>query len=284
MYGICFPSPDLWALPPLISLLLAAAAIIFSVLVLSLSLKAVNYIRFTAPVLPVALIVLLASNRWVSYGLDTSLLMLAANALCLAILFPTFDRFDTSRQFFILATFLSFGSMVEYSFLFMAPVYIVGGIIMKSFRIREFFALVLGLLAPYWILIGFGIVDIQDFRFPETVPLDLRLEQNPDLYTSLISVGLAGFVALLLSVNNSLAFLHGNSRSRCTHLAVSFTGFACLVLMAVDLDNIFAYCATVYLWCAFEIYSFLGLRNLKNPWPALCAFLVPFIVLFFFML
>ena len=283
-YGICLPSPNQWNIPPFLSWIMAVLVIGATALLMVVTNKKFNFIPTTEPLLPTAFVLLLACNVLISDRIGMPLILMAVNAVCLYILFETYEKFNSSQEFFLLATFLSFGSMVEYVFLMMIPVYVVGGLFMKSFRGRELIAFIFGILAPYWIMIGFGLVDIDSFSLPVSSSLIMQLEVNADVYVALISVGFAGLIALVASLYNSITLLNGNSRVRCMHLAINFLGYICLIFMIGDFNNIMSYSATVYMWCAFEIAMLFAIHNFRNSWIWLLSLLAVFMILYFIML
>lgn len=283
-YGICLPSPNNWHIPSFLSWFLTVAIVAGTAFLAYLSNKKYNLISTTEPLLPVTIILLLSCNALITVRLGTPVIMMAVNAICLYILFETYEKFNSTQEFFFLATFLSFGSMVEYSFLMMIPVYIVGGVLMKSLRWREIIAFLFGIIAPYWILVGLGVISIFNFKLPESTELTTQLELNPNLYLSLISVGFAGLLALVASLYNSYLLLNGNSRIRCMHLAISILGYICLLFMIADFNNIMAYSGTIYLWCALEVASLFGSGNFRNSWIWLLSFVIIFFILYTIML
>lgn len=283
-YGICLPSPNQWHIPSFLSWLLAVLVIVGTAFMQALTNKKYNLISTTEPLLPVVFVSLIACNTIVTDHIGTPVIMMAVNALCLYILFETYEKFNSTQEYFLLATFLSFGSMIEYSFLVMIPVYVVGGILMKSFKLREVIAFLFGLLAPYWILTGFGVIEINSFRLPASTALSLQLELNPSLFISLISVGVAGVVALVTSLYNSYSLLNGNAKLRSMHLAINIMGYICLIFMIGDYNNILAYSGTVYLWCALEGVALFTSNPGRSGLIWLLSFYLCFLVLYFIML
>ena len=283
-YGVCVASPNTWVLPRFLSWLLNILAVAATALLLSAMNRKYNLIPTSQPILPVCFLLLLSMNAAVTCRLGTPVMLMAVNAACLYILFDTYERPNSTQEFFIIATLLSFGSMIDYSFLMMVPVYVAGGFVMKSFRLREAIAFIFGLVSPYWIMVGMGIVGVDHFRLPMSTSLSHQLELNPDMMRCFISIGLASLIALVASIYNSVSLLHGNARVRCLHLSVNILGYVCLIAMIGDYNNLLAYAGTIYLWMSLEIVGLYANRpsGSSNLWMMIC--LIVFFILFLYMI
>lgn len=264
--GICLPSPNLWELPTIWSwgantLLLALIAI--GAFLLN---RHYNFIRSTQPVVPAVFLVMTASNPWICDHLSTSALVCAVNVINLAILFGCYRQRNTTQQMFIIATMVSVGSMTEYAFIpFLIP-YIVGAIVMKAFRIKEFLAMGMGLIAPYWVGVGFGLIDLNWFRLPEFTDLFNGSADAPELFVLLMSLAVAALIGLLLGLNNSIKLYAGNSRVNALNLSISLVGVVSILCIIIDFSNMTAYIATLYFTVAVQIANLCALWHIRKEW------------------
>lgn len=282
--GICLPSPNLWNLPPIWSwagnlLLLAAVAIGAAFLN-----HHYNFIRSTQPVLPAMFLVLTASNPWINEHLSSSTLICAVNLLALTILFSCYRQRNATQQMFVIATLISVGSMFQYAFFPYLFAYIVGAIVMKAFRFKELLATIMGLVAPYWVGVGIGIIDISWFRLPEITDLFNGFAQAPELFVLMLSVGLGIFFGLLLGLNNSIKLYAGNSKVNALNIAINLVGVVSIICILIDFSNMMAYLTTLYLTVAAQIANLCALWHFKKEWVVVLVPSLIYIVFFIVML
>ena len=261
--GLCLPSPNQWPLPRVAGWGLNNLVIFLVIIILIAATKHYNFLPETADVLPPALLILLACNCITTSTLVTSTLLLLANTLCLYVIITTYEARNSSMEFFIIGTIPAIGAMFQYSFLLMIPVYIGGGLLMKSFRIREFLAFILGLIAPYWILVGLGIISPFSFRFPDHLTIFDRQAVDDDIFYTLLAAGIMACSGVILMLYNLVKLFSRNSRMRATHLMFNLVGVVAILGMIFDFNNFISYFATIALWLSVTISAFLYLYELK---------------------
>ncbi len=264
--GICLPSPNLWNIIPVWSWgintailgLLAAGTYFLN--------HHYNFIRSTEPVLPAMFLILTASNPWITERLTSSTLICMVNLISLAILFSCYRERNSTQQIFIIATLFSIGSMFQYAFIPYLAAYVAGALVMKTFRFRELIAMGMGLVAPYWIGIGLGLIDISWFRLPELTNLLDVFDERADLFMMILSVGLAIFFGMLLALNNAMKLYAGNSRVNALNLTVNFVGIVSAVCVIIDFTNMLAYLTTLYFTVATQIANLCALWKFRHEW------------------
>lgn len=264
--GICLPSPNLWHINPISSwvintvLLGAVAAGGFFMN------RTYNFIRSTEPVLPVMFLILAGSCPWITYNLSVSTLLCVVNLLSLSVLFSTYKSPNATQEMFTIATLLSVGSMFQYAFLPMILPYIIGAIIMKALRIKEFLALLMGLVAPYWVGIGLGLIGLDSFTMPDFSNLFSDFTQTSERYILMVSVGLAIFVGAVLALNNSIKLYAGNSQVNAMNMCITILGGVSIICVVVDFSNMIAYLATLFFTVAVQVANLCALWNIKKEW------------------
>lgn len=262
--GICLPSPNLWDINPVSSWIIntvllggcAAAGFFLN--------RSYNFIRSTHPVLTSLFLILCASNPWTTGYLSSSTLLCVVNLLCISIMFRSFRSDNATQEMFVIATFLSVGSMFQYAFLPMLVAYVCAAIVMKVFRMKEFLAMTMGLVAPYWVGIGLGLIPLEWFSMPQLSNLFQDYAHASDIFVLLLSVGLAIVCGFLLGVNNSIKLYAGNSQVNAMNLTISFVGIVCSVCVVVDFSNMMAYLATLYFTVAVQVANMCALWNVKR--------------------
>jgi hypothetical protein len=282
--GICLPSPNLWNIPPVWSWaantlllgLIAAGAFLLN--------RHHNFIRSTEPVLPAMFLVLAASTPWTDTYLSTSTILCAVNLVAISILFPAFKSRNATQEMFVIATLLSLGSMIQYAFLPFIVAYVIGAILMKAFRIKEMLATLMGLVAPYWVGVGLGLIPPDWFRMPDITNLFSGFAQAQDLFVLMLSAGLAIFAGIILGLNNSIKLYAGNSRINALNMTITLVGMVSIICVIVDFTNMMAYLATLYFTLAVQIGNLCALWTFRREWLVAAVPAAVYVALFLVML
>lgn len=279
--GICLPSPNLWDIDPLWSWAINTALLATITAGAFLLNRQYNFIRSTQPVLPAMFLVLAASNPWITDYLSSSTLICFVNLLSLSVLFGCFRQRNATQQMFVIGTFFSIGSMCQYAFLPYIIPYTVGAIIMKAFRLKEFLAMGMGILAPYWVGIGMGIIPLEDFRMPEFTDLFNGFAQARELFVLMLSVGIAIFCGFILALNNSIKLYAGNSRVNALNMTITLVGLTSTLCIIIDFSNMMAYIATLYFSVAVQLANLCALWTIRREW--LVVFIPSLVYIGFFL-
>lgn len=281
--GVCLPSPNLWPIPPTWSWGINLVLILGCGVALHFFNKSYSVIQSADMVLPSMFLILTSTNPWAGGLLHSSSLMVAINLLCLAIIFSCYKSRNATQEVFMVATMLALGSMFQYAFIFLMPGYILIALMMKCFRFREFAAFVMGVIAPYWIAVGMGLVPIDSFHLPTFTNLFDVFSTADDLLVGSISIGITALVAVLMALNNAVKLYAGNTQRRLYNNAIAIIGLICVAGMAVDFNNLPTYLASFYMTAAVQIANTFALWNIRkaNLWLGIITII--YVVLFLIM-
>lgn len=281
-FGVCLKFPTDWT-SPVNGILLNSFLIGVSILTAFFMNKRYTFVKGAEVMLPVAMCILLTSNPANTSCFSTSVVMLLVNLICLDIIMKSYHARNATTEMFAVATYLSLGSMVEYGFLLLMLVYPVMAIIIKAMRLKEVFAYLMGLLAPYWVALGFGIIKISDFKVPEFTMMTPP-EGGDHMIFVYLSLGLLALISLILTLNNALLFYSGNTQVRTYNNLINLLGVACALLMLIDFDNFEAYTSTFCFTSAVAIANFFAIRHIPHSRAWYWSLLSLFILLFLLML
>ncbi len=278
--GLCFNSPNNWEIPPFISWIINNVLIFaIAVGILLLNRKYI-FIKGHDLLTPCVYLILTACNPWTTLYLGESTLLAAANIICWSILFNCYRSRNATQQIFIVASILSVGSMIQYAFIFMIPVYFFALIILKTLRWKEFLAMGLGLIAPYWIVLGLGIVPPEALSIQFTSNLFINFAPPIELTILLLSVAATMLISLLVAINNSIKLFAGNSKVLAMNNIILLTGLICGVLIIVDFNNMFAYLGTFYLFAGVQAGNLFTLNHFRYPQYILGPLLILYLGIF----
>lgn len=281
-FGFCFTFPTRLVSPlngVAINFLMIAAAVTAAFFLN----KKYSFVKGADGALPVAMTILLASNPANTSVFGSPVIMLLVNLVCLDILMKSYCSPNASTDMFAIATYLSLGSMVEYGFLPLVLVYPAMAIMTKVLRMREFLAYLLGLVAPYWVALGFGIVTPYDFRLPEFLTV-LPSSDGGYLLFVYISLGVMVLVGLMTTLNNAMGLYAGNLRVRTFNNIINLLGIVCAICMVADFSNFEAYSSTFCFAVSVQISNFFAMRHIPRSGVWFWSLLSVFIALFLMML
>lgn len=259
--GLSLPSPNLWPVMPFWSGIINGVIIIAASLWAWFLNKRYNFIKNSDYTLPSLFVLFVGSNPLDSGFLCTSTLLLVFWMIAFSVLFGCYRQRNATQELFLVATFLSVGSMVDYAFLTAAPMVIIAAVMLKAMRFREVIAFLLGLAAPYWIGLGFGLLKLSDFHLPQFY----NFTNGPLLPAELLTVG-AGLGILWLSaavcaISTMVKLYAGNPRPRTFNYTIYLLSVYCAVCMIVDSGHLAAYLATAYFSIAVMLTNFFTLNN-----------------------
>lgn len=262
--GICLPSPQEWGLSGIGSWALNVGVMACSALALYLCNKEYSFVQGDDTVLTGMFIIMATSNPWISSTLTTSGLMVLGNILCLSILFGCYRKRNATQELFLIGTVLAIGSMVQYAFVFMMPVYLIGAILLKCFNFKGLIAFFMGVAAPYWIGVGFGLIPLEAFRMPSFTSLFDEIGSKSKFFVGLVNIAVTVLLSLFLALNNTMKLYAGNKQRRLYNVVLNLLGCVSIVCILLDFNNLTAYLATIYMLASVQLANLFSLWEIRR--------------------
>lgn len=262
--GLCCASPNSWGLRPGLGWFLNTLFLALACVILADLNKRYHLVPGTDNVTIGMFLIMAASNVWVSGIFTSTGIMAIVNLVCVAVLFGCYNKHNATKDLFIIASILSFGSMIQYGFVFLMPVYLIGAIIMKCFDFKVICAYLMGLVAPYWIVLGFGLVAPGEIGFPRLSHVFESIASNTDIFFGLLNVALTSFIGVILALLNSIRVYSGNTKKRACNAVINLLGVFILACLVFDFENMIAYLATLYLIVAIQLGNMFELGNVRR--------------------
>lgn len=263
--GLTLWSPNLWEIPQPFSAIANALLLIAIAFALILFNKSNNFVKGNDLVFPAAFLILTAANPWLTHYLETTTILAAANLLCLSILFSRFGKRNNQNSLFYLASVIGLGTMIQYAFIPYALVYLLAAAMLKVIKPREVIAYLLGLAAPYWVLIGSGIIPIESFRFPTVHLITEGFAPPSDVLVMLIGTGATMLLGAIMLFNNAVNMTGASSKARSFNKVVNFVGISSAIFMVLDFTNMTAYIATMNIAVGIQLANAFGYSSLRRP-------------------
>ena len=192
-----------------------------------------------------------------STGIGLCLLTLVVQLL----MFSTYQRKQVSQQRVFLVFFLvALCGLFQYAFLALIVPFFIGFVQMRAINFRGVLAAIFGLLTPFWLAIGLGLVDPTTAMLPTFgSAMDVLQEQEiPVLLVGLIVLGLLTFVLIVINVLKIMSYRLQLRVYNSFYLVLALFS---IVMMGIDYRNFIVYlpllnyCFAIEVAQAFTIHS-----------------------------
>jgi hypothetical protein len=278
--GICFSAPDTWMPCSMASCIVNMSLLLVSALSLIMLNARYNFMPHSSH-LSAALFLLLVSASPVIIGrLNSSSILVLINIFALALLFSAGQLKSYAPAIFLIASTLSIGSMVQYAFIFFIPIYAFANVILNGFHWKDLGALILGTLAPYWIILGTGLVSPSDLQLPQMQFIQIPQSEQTEFFIFLITILITVLWSIIALLSNSIGIISAGTATRKYFNTLTVPLIASMILMAIDYSNISVYAATFFLFAAIQAGYIKALSRNGKTWAIFSVALIIYISLF----
>lgn len=249
--GFLYRDPEGWGIPSGISFFLEWIVLVISTIAIVLLKGRFNIIP-TLTKLPASIFILMAgADPRLSTHLCSASLFALANIIALWLLFSRYGKQRTEEPLFFIALIFSAGSMYDYAFLPMIPVYVISAGLLKLLTIRSLSAMILGVSTPWWIIFGLNFPTFPTILLPDWGGVFSLLSPQAGL-ASLIMVGFCTVAGTVFALSNSISMMSAGTATRHMMNAVGISAFTVLILTLLSITGFTPYIAALYLFFAFE--------------------------------
>lgn len=278
--GICLPSPNQWQLASGLNIGLSAAITALCVL-LAIALNArFSIIPGTGMMYATIFLIATGSVPWLTQRLSSSIILLAGTLVCTHLLFSLYGRKNPAQGIFVIFSLLAWGSMIQYAFVLMMPIFMLGAIFLGVFRFKGFVAAVMGIAAPYWILLGLGVITPDDFEMPELTNLLTSFAAPDSLFFLLVGQGFTALLTLLLTASNALAPSTTGQQHRSYMAFINLLGIAMIWFILFDSTNMLSYMGLLALCLGWQAAGYAAIPRHKFAYLPVIIAIPVFITLF----
>ena len=161
--------------------------------------------------------------------LNVGTLLSLVGAVTLFPLFASFQDKHAQRSIFLIFALVATGVMFHYGFLALVPVYMLGFANMRVLDFKGVLAMLIGLVTPFWIVMGLGIVSPADAHLPQQALMERTL-MTPQFYMTLATCVLG----VVLMVMNLFTVMNYRMQPRVYNIFLMI--MLVVVIIAVCLD------------------------------------------------
>lgn len=265
--GLVLPSANLWFKAPLADFTAGVAGTLCTVALMMALNKVYNVLR-TMTSLYIGLFALMqlaAPDLMTQFYTGTALALVVP--VCVLVLLGCYASPDATRRIFLIFLILSAFTATQYSYMLYIPVFLIGCAQMRIFSIRTLLASFMGLLTPWVIMAGFGIVDLTTFQIPQFESI-FSIFDADDAFFLILTQGLSILVLLVCHLLNLMKTIAYNARSRATNGLFVVLAFFTVAAMCVDYRNFISYVPVLNICAAFGVAHYLSThRSDKSAIP-----------------
>lgn len=198
---------------------------------------------------------------------------------CLLLLFGCYRTPDAMRRVFLIFMLLSAFASTQYCFALYIPAFLAGCAQMRIFGGRAFVAALLGIITPWWLMFGFGIVSPSDISIPHfsSIFSDSTLADTVPL---LVTVGFTTLLLLLCFILNFIKTIAYNARARAYNGTFVLVAVTTLVAMVADYNNMTSYLPLLSFCAAMEATHYFSTHRVEKSSIAVLTLLAVYAVLF----
>ena len=213
-------------------------------------------------------------------GLNGGLLVAPVILLCMHRMFEAYADGHDMRGVFLSFLLLSAGASVEYAFVLFIPALWLMLAQMRIFTVRAVLASVMGIVTPWILLFGFGIVSPDDMVLPHIRSI---FSVSQWLERPVLITAAAGFTAMLLIGSvmlNVLKTIAYNARARAFNGALNLISAFAILAMVVDFGNLGAYLPLLNVCAAYQLTHYFVNYRYERQYLAVLAIAAIYILSF----
>lgn len=277
--GTAFPSANEWISSDLWSFVAALGCQVLTGVAMVLLCRVFNVLRsLTWLYVPMFVLMLLATPN-LAVQFYTGLLLVPVVAGCVLLLLDSYRSPAASRHVFLIFLVLSLGAASQYSFGVYLIVCLLGCMQMRILNGRTLVAALLGMITPWWILFGFGILRPSDVHAPAFSSIFNTIDFN-DTLLLLVSVGFTGLLIILSVVLNVFRTIAYNARARANNGVFMVLSLVSLLACCADYENIISYIPILDFCAAMQVTHYFANHRADRSCFAIVAVMLVYFSIF----
>lgn len=264
--GLVFPNKGKWIGDPTLSLVVNLVGILIISLVMRVLNHTYNFIHSTTWIYVSAFLLLELSQPHIIVGFFPGTLLALVLLILTYVLFSNYHVLRSQRSIFATFAIITFCSLFNYAFLILGVIMLVGYFQLRAINIKGQIALLLGIITPFWIAFGFGIVSFEDFRPPIFTNVWNSFDSMSQIGITVFMIVIEAFVTIMLSMFNMLKIMSYKLQTR------AYNGFWTIVLiftiftMAGDYQNLFYYLPLLNVCFAIQFAHFYTINRFPHQY------------------
>ena len=277
--GFVLPSPNLWISNGDISFWVNVSLTIFAAFGMLLLSRTFNLLRTVSQLDSSLFLVMSLSAPDLLCQFFSGTLLVIVLLCCLFLLYSTYASPQATPRIFLLFFILSGAAMTQYCYAVYIPVFVIGVGQMRIFSLRTVSAMLAGIVTPWWIAIGGGLVDMSEIHLPELTSF-FAMPDTGGMVNIMLAVVLTAILLLGGWSLNFMKMLSYNAHLRAYTGTLSVMSIFTLLAMVADFNNVYAYLPVLYMLCSFQLCQTFVNRDRSHSAGAIASILILYLGLY----
>lgn len=277
--GLGLPSANLWIPHGTLNFICAMAGTAVTIVIMLLLNKVHNVMRSMTSVYIAFFCMMQLATPELMTQFYTGTILAIVVPLCMLLIFGCYRNPGATRTVFLNSLLLSFFTATQYCYAFYIPAMFIGFAQMGIFNRRTLAASFMGLLTPWVIMLGFGIVRPEDLHMPEFVSV-LSIADIEDIFLMLIAIGFTAILTFGCYIFMLLRTIAYNARARAINGSFLIVTLVTTIAICVDFHNMISYVPMLNFCAAMEVTHFFSVHRAEKSFIAIFSLFTLYAVLF----
>ena len=221
--------------------------LVTGVIMLALN-KVFTYVRSMTHLFVSAFFLLELANPSGLVSLNAGTLLCLMSAVTLLPLFGSFQDNHSQRSIFLIFALIATGAMFHYGFLVLIPAYLLGFANMRALGMKGVLAMLIGLVTPFWIVLGLGIASLNEARLPQWF-----ISELPQVNLLLVLAAATAVLGILLAVVNLFTILNYRMQPRVYNIFLVILLIMGVIAACLDYHDMAVFLPLLSLMVAVQV-------------------------------
>ena len=210
--------------------------------------KIYTFVRSMTHLFVSAFFLLQLANPAGLVALNAGTLLCLVTAVTLMPLFASFQDSHAQRSIFLIFALVATGTMFHYGFLMLIPAYLLGFANMRALGLKGVLAMLFGLVTPFWIALGLGLVNPTDAALPQWPLMD-----RPQLNLQVILAVVTAVLGIVLAVLNLFTIMNYRMQTRVYNIFLIILLVMTILAACLDYRDMAVFLPLLNLMVAIQV-------------------------------
>lgn len=241
--------------------------------------KAFNLLRGMTMLQGALFLVMEVATPVLLLSFSPGLLLCLVLAVCMLVMYLSYGNPNAQRGVFLVFLLLSAGAATDYSFLAFMPVFWLGCAQMRIFSLRTVLASLMGLVTPWIIFFGFGLLEPSSLAMPRVYD-GFSVDSLGDA-ALLGSSAFTSLAALFAWAQNVIKLLAYNAQSRAMLSLANVAMFMAIAVGATNMSHMETLLPAINFFASLQL-AHLFVSTCKGPrsWWGIISFIIIYLAIY----
>ncbi len=185
-------------------------------------------------------------------ALNAGTLLSLVTAISVLPLFASYQDKHAQRSIFLIFAIVATGSMFHYGFVALLPAYLLCFLNMGALNLKGLLAMLFGLVTPFWIVLGLGIVSPSAFAMPSVNGI-WNLSFTPQTNVVLTLAVLTAVTGIVLAVMNLMTIMNYRMQTRVYNAFFVFVLVMTVIALCIDYSDVAVFLPVLNLMVGVQV-------------------------------